>query len=127
MLSSSRVSRRLCSRCLGHLLPTAVRSVYMPTRFQSSGEPPLVTSFQRSLKADPLASTDSENELISSILLQRARAIAVEHKTLSAANAENYSIAAAKKLGELGPICATLKEWDQAHNVRLNRHSHYPI
>lgn len=48
----------------------------------------------------------------------------MEHKTLSAANAENYSIAAAKKLGELGPICATLKEWDQVHNVRLNKYSH---
>lgn len=65
-----------------------------------------------------LPSTDSENEHISSILLQRARALAAEHTTLSAANAENYSIAAAKKLGELGPICTTLKEWDDAHNVR---------
>lgn len=67
---------------------------------------------------------DSENEHISSTLLERARAVAAEHKALSTSNAENYSIAAAKKLGELGPICTTLKEWDHAHNVRLHHDRH---
>jgi hypothetical protein len=36
---------------------------------------------------------------------------------LSTANAENYDVAVAKKIGELGPVVAALKEWEDAQSV----------
>jgi hypothetical protein len=54
---------------------------------------------------------------LSPVLLQRARAIAAEHQHLSTANAENYDVAVAKKIGELGPVVAALKEWEDAQSV----------
>jgi len=49
--------------------------------------------------------------------LDRARAIAAEHRQLSAANAQSYDVAVAKKIGELSPISNAIKEWEDAQNV----------
>ncbi|OCT52845.1 Peptide chain release factor 1, mitochondrial [Cladophialophora carrionii] len=53
---------------------------------------------------------------LSPILLRRARTVAAEHQHLSSANAENYDVAVAKKIGELGPVVAALKEWEDAQS-----------
>ncbi|KIX00710.1 uncharacterized protein Z518_09775 [Rhinocladiella mackenziei CBS 650.93] len=61
--------------------------------------------------------TISESDIqISPILLQRARAIAAEHKQLSAANADNYDVSVAKKIGELSTVSTALREWEDAQN-----------
>ncbi|OAL30484.1 hypothetical protein AYO22_01682 [Fonsecaea multimorphosa] len=106
MLSSS--SRwRLCSTCIGPLLRTAARTPpHRLARFQSS--------------ATTIPSGNNGPEYLSPILLQRARAVATEHQQLAAANAENYDVAVAKRIGELGPVSAALKEWDDAQNVNTH-------
>ena len=53
---------------------------------------------------------------MSPVLLQRARAIAVEHTNLSAQNANSYSVETAKRIGEIGPIAAALDAWDEAQS-----------
>ena len=53
---------------------------------------------------------------VSLTLLHRARAIAAEHTKLSAQNATDYNVEAAKRIGELGPIAAALKEWEDAQS-----------
>jgi len=64
------------------------------------------------------ASTAAGNSIdLSPLLLQRARAVAAEHQHLSAANAENYDVAVAKKIGELSPVVNALKEWEEAQSV----------
>ena len=119
MLSGGRTSWRLYSRCLGLWRPTAAR--YIPSlRFQSSG-----TLRRPDCNAYLTLSLDSASELISPILLQRARSVAAEHQKLSAANAENYDVAVAKKIGELGPTCTALKDWEDANNVRKSEY-HVP-
>ena len=40
-----------------------------------------------------------------------------EHAKLSAQNAENYDVAVAKKIGELGPVTEALKNWQDAQHV----------
>ncbi|KAJ9497302.1 Peptide chain release factor 1, mitochondrial [Exophiala xenobiotica] len=97
MLSGSR-SWLQCSRCLGPSLRTAARPVFARVRYQSS-------------------STPSESYAqVSPILLRRARAVAAERDQLSAANAESYDVAVAKKIGELSPVCTALKDWEDAQN-----------
>lgn len=51
------------------------------------------------------------------MLIDRARSVAAEYSKLSATNAQNYDVAVAKRIGELGPVTAALKEWDEAHSV----------
>jgi len=51
------------------------------------------------------------------VLLHRARAVAAEHAQLSAANADNYDVSVAKKIGELSTVCTALKDWEDAQNV----------
>jgi peptide chain release factor 1 len=63
-------------------------------------------------------STTSTDNILSPVLLRRAQSIAQEHTRLSAENAENYDLAVAKKIGEMGAVTAAVKEWDEAHNVR---------
>ncbi|OAL39704.1 hypothetical protein AYO20_01101 [Fonsecaea nubica] len=65
---------------------------------------------------------------LSPVLLQRARTVAAEHQQLAAANAENYDVAVAKRIGELGPVSTALKEWDDAQNSleELNALLHDP-
>jgi peptide chain release factor 1 len=64
--------------------------------------------------------TTSTDGILSPILLRRARSIAEEHKRLFSENAENYDLAVAKKIGEMGPVMLAVKEWNEAHNVRLS-------
>lgn len=47
-------------------------------------------------------------------MLQRARAISAEHASLSAENAEDYSVSTAKRIGELSPIVSALNAYDTA-------------
>ncbi|RVX75254.1 hypothetical protein B0A52_00606 [Exophiala mesophila] len=94
MLSGSRSSWRLSSRCLGRKQPTAARHLPL-VRFHSSGP---------------------ENSTISPLLLQRARSIAAEQKRLSQENALNYNVTVARKIGELGPVACALKDWEDATN-----------
>ena len=54
---------------------------------------------------------------ISPTLLTRARLVAAEHAKLAAQNAENYDVAVAKKIGELGPVTTALKDWQDAQHV----------
>ncbi len=61
---------------------------------------------------------------ISPVLLRRARTVAAEHGQLSAANAENYEVAVAKKIGELSSVSSALKEWEEAQNVRFEAIHH---
>ncbi|KIW61566.1 hypothetical protein PV05_01671 [Exophiala xenobiotica] len=98
MLSGSR-SWLQCSRCLGHSLRTAARPSFARVRYQSSSSTPSESFTQ-----------------ISPILLRRARAVAAERDQLSAANAENYDVTVAKKIGELSPVCTALKDWEDAQN-----------
>jgi hypothetical protein len=56
---------------------------------------------------------------ISPTLLTRARLIAAEYAKLAAQNAENYDVAVAKKIGELGPVTTALKDWQNAQHVGL--------
>ncbi|EGE02712.1 peptide chain release factor 1 [Trichophyton equinum CBS 127.97] len=58
--------------------------------------------------------TPKEAEL-SPILLNRARALAAEHATLTAKQAESFERAAAKRIGEIAPVANALKDWDTAH------------
>ncbi|OAL71667.1 peptide chain release factor 1 [Trichophyton violaceum] len=60
------------------------------------------------------AVTPKEAEL-SPILLNRARALAAEHATLTAQQAESFERAAAKRIGEIAPVANALKDWDTAH------------
>ena len=93
-------SHWLCSRCLGHPLRTVARPLRQGlVRLQSTA-------------------TTSSDGILSPVLLRRAKSIAEEHARLSAENAENYDLNVAKKIGEMGPVAAALKEWDEAHNVR---------
>lgn len=96
MLSNSQW---LCSRCLGHPLRTAAR--------------PLRHGLVRLQSTTP----SSVDGILSPVLLRRAQAVASEHTRLSAENAENYDLAVAKKIGDMGPVTAALKEWEDAHNV----------
>lgn len=48
-------------------------------------------------------------------LLEKARAFATEHATLSKQNAEDYNLEVAKRIGEIGPVTAALKEYEEAH------------
>lgn len=92
-------SHWLCSRCLGHPLRTVARPLRQGlVRLQSTA-------------------TTSSDGILSPVLLRRAKSIAEEHARLSAENAENYDLTIAKKIGEIGPVAAALKEWDEAHNV----------
>jgi len=59
----------------------------------------------------------STADLISPILLERARAISEEHGQLSVRNVENYDVTVAKKIGELGPVTEALRDWENAQNV----------
>lgn len=68
-----------------------------------------------------IVTTNSEAE-ISPSLLERARKIAAEHSKLSGANAENYDMATAKRIGELGPVTAALKEYEAARDVQHLQH-----
>jgi hypothetical protein len=43
--------------------------------------------------------------------------VAAEHAKLAAQNAENYDVAVAKKIGELGPVTTALKDWQDAQHV----------
>jgi len=45
--------------------------------------------------------------------------VAAEHAKLAAQNAENYDVAVAKKIGELGPVTTALKDWQDAQHVGL--------
>ena len=94
-------SRWLCSRCLGHPLRTVVRPLRQGiVRLQSTA-------------------TTSIDGILSPVLLRRAQSVASEHARLSAENAETYDLAVAKKIGEMGPVAAALKEWEDAQNVRF--------
>lgn len=91
-------SRWQCSRCLGHYLRTVARS-HRQARWQST-----------------TVTNPAKDKHISPGLLDRARNIANEHKTLSAANAENYEVDTAKRIGELGVVVSALKEYEDAQN-----------
>ena len=82
-------------------------------RFQSSSKYSAQTSC-RALTTVTAASTVSSTP--SPALLQRARAVASEHATLSVSNAENYDVGTAKRIGELSGIASALKEFDDARN-----------
>jgi hypothetical protein len=45
--------------------------------------------------------------------------VAAEHAKLAAQNAEDYDVAVAKKIGELGPVTTALKDWQDAQHVGL--------
>ncbi|EXJ94774.1 peptide chain release factor 1 [Capronia coronata CBS 617.96] len=67
------------------------------------------------LTFNPAVLSEIESQ-ISPVLLQRARAVAAEHKQLAAANATEYDVSIAKKIGELSPVAQALKEWEDAQN-----------
>ncbi|KIV82939.1 hypothetical protein PV11_05004 [Exophiala sideris] len=95
MLSGSR-SWRLYSKCLGRSLPLVARPGFARARFQTT-------------------SSEPESQ-VSPVLLRRARAVAAEHAQLSAANADNYGVSVAKKIGELSTVCTALKDWEEAQS-----------
>lgn len=64
------------------------------------------------------AAPASPEASISPTLLTRARSVAAEYTKLAAQNAESYDVAVAKKIGELGPVAAALKDWQDAQHVR---------
>ncbi|KAK5937567.1 Peptide chain release factor 1, mitochondrial [Knufia obscura] len=68
-------------------------------------------------------SPSAESTTISPSLLERARNIADEHAKLSAANAENYDLSIAKRIGELGSVTTALKEYEEAHESLTELHS----
>jgi peptide chain release factor 1 len=54
---------------------------------------------------------------LSSVLLNRARAVADEHASLCARLAVSFDIKTAKRVAELVPVTNVLKEWDNANEV----------
>ena len=74
------------------------------------------------LLADPtkVASLHS----ISPALLERARAVAWEHKDLSEQLSEAFNTNVAKKIGELSVTVEALNKWDVANKVRQSRLLH---
>lgn len=62
----------------------------------------------------PSSTLDSS---LSSVLLTRARLLAAEHAKLSDRLAGSFDIKVAKRAGELSPVSAVLKEWDDANEV----------
>lgn len=68
-------------------------------------------------------STSTEGTSVSPSLLERARNISAEHARLTAANAENYDLSVAKRIGALSPVTTALKEYEEAHDVH-SCHSH---
>ena len=54
---------------------------------------------------------------LSLVLLNRARAVADEHATLSAKLDVSFNVKAAKRIAELVPVANALKEWDKANEV----------
>ncbi|EXJ88856.1 peptide chain release factor 1 [Capronia epimyces CBS 606.96] len=109
MLSSGR-SWRLFSKCLGLPSRTGARPGFARARFQSS------------------SAISEIGPQISPVLLQRARAVAAEHQQLTAANATDYDVGIAKKIGELSSVATALKEWDDAQHslVELQSLLHDP-
>lgn len=91
-------SRWRCSRCLGHYLRTAAKARPL-ARWQST-----------------TVTTPAKDAHVSPGLLERARNIATEYRTLSAANAESYEVDTAKRIGELGVVVTALKEYEDAQN-----------
>jgi len=83
----------------------------------------ILRTFNRShnlRKAHSIAS--QTNDGISSALLKRARALASEHATLSANNAERFEAKTARKIGELRPIANAVREWEKASEVYILFH-----
>ncbi|KAL2441914.1 Peptide chain release factor 1, mitochondrial [Exophiala dermatitidis] len=119
MLSSSgRGWRLLCSRCLGRSPRTAVRNSGRPRTPLAPSICKFAAAIRTPARFQSSASTipgDPESQ-ISPVLLERARAIAAEHQQLAAANANNYDVAAAKRIGELSSVAKALKEWEDAQN-----------
>lgn len=60
---------------------------------------------------------------MSPALLNRARALAQEHSTLSRRTTEFFDAKIAKRLGELQPIASSFKEWHDATNTLSELHS----
>ncbi|KAH7135597.1 hypothetical protein B0J11DRAFT_163868 [Dendryphion nanum] len=60
-------------------------------------------------------STATRSELISPALLKRARAITIEHKTLTEKLSEGFDARAAKIIGQQGAIVEALNTWDKAN------------
>jgi len=46
--------------------------------------------------------------------------MAAEHAKLSAANAHDYDVSVAKRIGELTSVTTALKEYEEAHDVHLH-------
>jgi peptide chain release factor 1 len=57
-------------------------------------------------------------ESIPPALLQRARAIAVDHEQLTNRLSEGFDARAAKKVGEYSSVLGALQNWDKANEVR---------
>lgn len=92
-------SRWQCSRCLGRYLRTVARpQTQLYRRWQST-------------------ISNSSSDSVSPSLLERARAISLEHSQLSKQNAEDYDVTIAKRIGELGPVATALKEYEDAHSA----------
>ncbi|KAJ4508505.1 Peptide chain release factor 1, mitochondrial [Exophiala dermatitidis] len=120
MLSSSGCGwRLLCSRCLGLLPRTAVNNRLRPPLAPPPPGFKFAAANGRQARFQSSASTaiaDDPESQISPVLLERARAIATEHQQLAAANANNYDVTTAKRIGELSSVAKALKEWEDAQN-----------